>query len=51
MSGDAGDFNNIESRAVMIYFPSKPSMDIYAILRETLGEQAPSYDVIKNWMA
>ena len=51
MSGDARDFNNIETRAV-IKFPlqSKASKEIHAILIETLAEHAPSYAAVKNWM-
>jgi len=26
-------------------------MEIYAILTETLGEHAPSYGTVKNWVA
>jgi len=53
MSGDARDFNNIETRAVnFIFFPlqGKAPKEIYAILRETLGEHAPSYATVKNWV-
>jgi hypothetical protein len=49
MSGDARDFNNIETRAV-INFPPPPGplqgkapKEIHAILTETLGEHAPLY--------
>jgi hypothetical protein len=27
------------------------SLEIHAILRETLGEHAPSYATLKNWVA
>ena len=54
MSGNARDFNIIEMRAV-IKFPaplqSKATKEIHAILKETLGEHAPSYTTIKNWVA
>jgi len=53
MSGDAPDFNNIETRAIIKFFSplqGKALKKIYAILRETLGEHAPSY-AVKNWMA
>ena len=44
MSGDARDFNNIETRAVKFFFlQGKVPKEIHAILVETLGEQAPSY--------
>jgi hypothetical protein len=43
MSGDARDFNNIETRAV-IKFPTPPPppcKEVHAILTETLGEHVP----------
>ena len=43
MSGDARGFNNMETRAVI--------KEIHAIREETLGEYAPSYATIKNWLA
>ena len=52
--GDARDFNNIETRAVMkIFFPlqGKAPKEIHAVLKETLGEHAPSYATVKNWVA
>ena len=53
MSGDARDFNNIETRAVIKFFflQGKAPKEINAILRETLGEHAPSYATVKNWVA
>jgi len=55
MSGDARDFNNIETRAVIkgLFFSlqSKAPNEIHAILKETLGEHAPSYATVKNWVA
>jgi len=52
MSGDAREFNNKEKRAVIKFFSlqSKP-LKIHAILTETLGEHAPSYSTVKNWVA
>ena len=54
VSSDARDFNNMETRAV-IKFPHPPqgkgSKKIQAILTETLGEHAPSYTTVKNWVA
>ena len=50
MSGDARDFNNIETRAVINFFflqgnaPNK----FHAVLRETLGEHSPSYVTVKT---
>ena len=55
MSGDARDFNNIETRAVEFYFfflsparQGKAPKEIQAIRSETLGEHAPSYATVKN---
>jgi hypothetical protein len=43
MSGDARDFNNIETRAVKFFFLQvKAPKEIHVILKETLGEHAPS---------
>jgi len=53
MSGDARDFNNIETRAVIKYFffrQGKTPKEIHAILTETLGEHAPSYGWTDNFM-
>jgi hypothetical protein len=46
MSGDARDFNKIETRTVIKYFfflQGKVPKEIRVILTETLGEHAPSY--------
>ena len=53
MSGDARDFNNIETRAVINFFflLGEAPKEIHAILTETLGEHAPSYFTVKNWVA
>jgi len=53
MSGDARDFNNIETRGVIIFFflQGKTPKEIHAILTETLGEHAPLYATVKNWVA
>ena len=53
MSGDARDFNNMKTRAVINFFPplqGKVPKKIHAILTETLAEHAPSY-AVKNWVA
>jgi len=52
MSGNAYDFNNIKTQAVINFFflQGKVPKEIHAILKETLGEHAPSYTV-KNWVA
>ena len=57
MSGDARDFNNIETRAVnkiflqVFFLQGKEPKEIHTILIETLGEHAPSYVTVKNWVA
>jgi hypothetical protein len=54
MSGDARDFNNIETQAAIKLFPSLPGkvpQEIHAILTETLGKHAPSYTTVKNCVA
>ena len=53
MSGNARDFNNIETQAVIKFFSlqGKASKEIHAILIETLGEHAPSYATVRNWVA
>ena len=51
MSGDARDFNNIETRAVIKFFFSlqgKMPKEIHAILTERLRENAPLYATAKN---
>jgi len=52
MSGDAHYFNNIETRAVINFFflQGKAPKEIHAILKGTLGEHAPSYAAVKNWV-
>ena len=54
MSSDAREFNNIETRAVIKFLSplqGKAPKEIHAILTETLGEHAPSYATVKNWVA
>jgi len=53
MSGDVGDFNNMETRADIKFFPlqGKAPKEIHAVLTEILGEYAPSCAIIKNWVA
>jgi len=55
MSGNAGNFNNILTQAVIKFFlggeQSKAPKEIHAILTETLGEHAPSYATVKNRVA
>jgi len=52
MSGDARDFNNIETRDDIKFFflQGKAPKEIHAIRKETLGEQSPSYATVKNWV-
>ena len=54
MSGEARDFNNIETRIVIRFFfflQGKVPKEIHAILTERLGENTPSYATVKNWVA
>ena len=53
MSGEAREFNNIETPAAIKFFflQGKAPKEIHAILIETLGEHAPSYVTVKNWVA
>jgi len=53
MSGDERDFNNIEKRAVIIFFfcKGRRRRKFNAILQETLGKHASSYATVKNWVA
>jgi len=53
MSRDVRDFNNMETRAVIKFFSlqGKVPKEIHAILKETLGEHAPLYATVKNWVA
>jgi len=49
MLGDARDFNNIETWAVIKFFSlhGKAPKEIHAILTEILGEHAPLYATVK----
>jgi len=53
MTGDARDFNNIRRELSSNFFllQGKATKEIHAILTETLGENAPSYATVKNWVA
>jgi len=53
MPGDAHDFNNMETRAFIKIFSlqGKAPKEIHAFLTETLGEHAPLYANVKNWVA
>jgi len=55
MSGDARDFNKMETRTrqprFFFFLQGKALKEIHAILRETLGEHAPSYTTVKNCVA
>jgi len=53
MSADERDFKNMETRAVIKFFfflQGKAPKKIHAILIKTLGEHAPSYSTVKNWV-
>ena len=53
MPGDARDFNNMETQDVInsFFLQGKAPKEIPAILTETLGEHAPPYATVKNWVA
>ena len=56
MSGDARDFNNVETRAIKFFFlQGKAQKEIHAILKEILGEHSLLYATVKNliffWVA
>jgi len=54
MSSDSRDFNNMRTRGVIKFFfflQGKAPKEIHANLKETLGEHAPSYATVKNWVA
>jgi len=55
MLGDERDFNSIKTLVVIkffsIFLPGKAPKEIHAILTETLGQHAPSYAIVKNWVA
>ena len=53
MSGDAHDFNNMETWAVIKFFflQGKAPKEIHVILTETLGEHARLYATVRNWVA
>ena len=55
MSGDARNFNNIETQAVIkfsSFFPTRQGAEnFHAILAERLEEHAPLYAILKKWVA
>jgi len=54
MSRDARDFSNMETRAIVKFPPplqGKALKEIHAILKQALGEYAPLYSTVKNWVA
>ena len=49
MSGEARDFSNIETRAIIKFFfflQGKAPKEIHVILTETLAEHTPSYPTV-----
>jgi len=46
-------FNNIETRTVIkfSFLQGKAPKEIHVFLKEILGENAPSYVTVKNWVA
>jgi len=53
MSGDTRDFLNIKTQTVIKFFflQGKAPKKIHTILKETLGDHAPSYATVKTWVA
>jgi len=53
MSGDARFQQHGDARCHQFFFflQGKATKEIHAILTETLGEYAPSYATVKNWVA
>jgi len=52
IAGDARNFN-IKTQTVIKFFflQGKALEEIHTILTEMLGEHAPSYATVKNWVA
>ena len=52
MSGDARDLKNVEKWVVikLFFLQGKAPKKINAILTETLGEHAPWYATVTNWI-
>ena len=52
-SGDARfqQHRDASCHQVFFFLQGKAPKEIHAILRETLGEHAPSYATVKNWVA
>jgi len=53
ISGNALDFNNMETQAVIkfFFFPARQGAEGNARHSDrSIGEHAPSYDTVKNWM-
>jgi transposase len=52
MSRDAHPFNNIRRELSSFFFLQGTALkEIHAILKETLGEHAPSYATVEDWVA
>jgi len=52
MLGDAQFQDHRDANCQQVFFlQSKTPKEIHAILAETLGEHAPSYATVKNWVA
>jgi ABC-type dipeptide/oligopeptide/nickel transport system permease component len=54
-SDEARDSNTIKTRPFIVHFSpplqGKAPKEIHIILTETLGENAPLYATVKNWVA
>jgi len=49
---DARDFNNMETRAVIKFFPARQGAEGNSHHSgRNIGEYAPSYATVKNWVA
>jgi hypothetical protein len=53
MSGNVHNLNNIKTRDIikLFFLQGKVPKEINTILKVTLGEHAPLYATVKNWVA
>ena len=51
MSGDARDFNNIETRTVIFFFARQGAEGNSRYSERNIRGNAPSYATVKNWVA
>ena len=50
MSGEARFQKHEDARCHLFFLQGKAPKEIHTILKETLGEHAPSYATVKNWV-